>query len=50
MATLIFEIGIPIDPDDETVVNNNAVPNENLIYPIADVLATGEIGQLGNVD
>ena len=50
MATLIFEIGKPINPDDATATDNNVQPNEDLIYPIADVLAVGEIGQLGNVD
>ena len=50
MATLIFEIGKPIDPNDETATDNNVQPNEDLIYPISDVLAVGEIGQLGNVD
>lgn len=50
MATLIFEIGKTIDPNDATATDNNVLPNEDLIYPIANVLALGEIGQLGNVD
>ena len=50
MATLIFEIGKAVDPNDATATDNNVQPDEDLIYRISDVLSTGEIGQLGNVD
>ena len=50
MARVIYQIGKPTDPNNVEATDDNAFADSNFIFDISSVLATGEIGQIGNVD